>query len=139
MRVSRADRSGAVISSSLPRVENPFHSGEYQSTVLLLNLPLIAFIMLPPFRDQVQPQLPGSLGDRFYAVATVHALIGVITQVLGLYILLDILLVAGTKLLPRRLRFRRFKPWMRFELALWWIVVLAGVGHYAVWYILPAS
>jgi plastocyanin len=106
-----------------------------QSTVLLLNLPLIAFIMVPSFRDQVQPQLPGSLGDRFYAVATVHAVIGVIAQVLGLYILL----VAGTRLLPRRLRFRRYKPWMRTELVLWWIVVLAGVAVYAVWYILPAA
>ena len=101
-----------------------------QSTVLLLNLPLIAFIMLPSFRDQVQPRLPGSLGDRFYAVATVHAAIGVIAQVLGLYILL----VAGTKLIPPRLRFRRYKLWMRTELVLWWIVVLAGIGVYTVWY-----
>ena len=101
-----------------------------QSTVLLLNLPLIAFIMVPSFHDQVQPQLPGSLGDRFYAVATLHAVIGVLAQVLGLYIIL----VAGTNLIPRRLRFRRYKTWMRTELVLWWIVVLAGVGVYAVWY-----
>jgi uncharacterized membrane protein YozB (DUF420 family) len=102
-----------------------------QSAVLLLNLPLIAFIMAPSFRDQVQPKLPGSLGDRFYAVATVHAVIGVLAQVLGLYILL----AAGTTLIPPRLRFRRYKPWMRTELVLWWIVVLVGVGVYAVWYL----
>jgi uncharacterized membrane protein YozB (DUF420 family) len=104
-----------------------------QSTVLLLNLPLIAFIMVPSFRDQVQPQLPGSLGDRFYVVATVHAVIGVLAQVLGLYIIL----VAGTTLIPRGLRFKRYKLWMRIELALWWIVVLAGVGVYSVWYMAP--
>jgi uncharacterized membrane protein YozB (DUF420 family) len=108
-----------------------FRAHKYcQSAVLLLNLPLIAFIMFPSFRDNVQPQLPGSLGDRFYAVATVHAVIGAIAQVLGLYIIL----VAGTKLVPRRLRFRRYKPWMRTELVLWWIVILAGVGVYSVWY-----
>ncbi len=106
-----------------------------QSSILLLNLPLIAFIMFPSFRDQVQPQLPGSLGDRFYAVATAHAVIGVIAQALGLYILL----VAGTKLVPRRLRFGRYKRWMRTELVLWWIVVLVGVGVYSVWYIAPAA
>jgi uncharacterized membrane protein YozB (DUF420 family) len=104
-----------------------------QSTVLLLNLPLIALIMVPSFRDQIEPQLPGSLGDRFYAVTTVHAVIGVLAQVLGLYILL----VAGTTLIPRRLRFERYKRWMRIELALWWTVVLAGVGVYAVWYMAP--
>jgi uncharacterized membrane protein YozB (DUF420 family) len=101
-----------------------------QSTVLLLNLPLIAFIMVPSFRGTVQPHLPGGLGDEFYAVATVHALIGVVAQVLGLYVLL----VAGTSLIPPRLRFRRYKRWMRTELVLWWIVVLAGLGVYVVWY-----
>jgi hypothetical protein len=102
-----------------------------QSSVLLLNLPLIAFIMVPSFHDYVQPALPASLGDRSYAVAILHAMFGVIAQVLGLYILL----VAGTTLIPPRLRFRGYKPWMRTELVLWWIVVLAGVGVYAVWYI----
>jgi plastocyanin len=100
-----------------------------------LNLPLIAFIMFPSFRDQVQPQLPGSLGDRFYAVATIHAVIGLIAQVLGLYILL----VAGTTLVPPRLRFRRYKRWMRTELVLWWIAILAGIGVYYVWYLAPAA
>jgi plastocyanin len=106
-----------------------------QSTVLLLNLPLIAFIMLPSFRTQVEPQLPGSLGNTFYAVATIHAAIGAIAQVLGLYIIL----VAGTNLVPRRLRFRHFKPWMRTELVLWWTVILAGIGVYSVWYMTPAA
>ena len=106
-----------------------------QSSVLLLNLPLIAFIMFPSFRQQVQPQLPGSLGDSYYAVATLHAVAGTVAQLLGLYILL----VAGTKLLPRRLRFRRFKVWMRTELAVWWAVVFLGIGLYYVWYMAPTA
>ena len=31
------------------------------------------------------------------------------------------------------------RPWMRTELALWWVVVLIGVSTYYVWYLKPAS
>jgi plastocyanin len=55
--------------------------------------------------------------------------------VLGIYIVL----VAATKLLPRALRFKRYKPWMRFELGLWWVVILIGVSTYYVWYLRPAN
>lgn len=106
-----------------------------QSSVLLLNLPLIALIMFPSFHQQVQPQLPGGLGDSYYAVATVHTVIGGAAQILGLYIIL----VAGTNLVPRHLRFRRYKLWMRTELALWWVVLLFGIGVYYVWYVSPSN
>jgi hypothetical protein len=105
-----------------------------QSSVLLLNLPLIAFIMFPSYRDLVYPQVPGSLGDSFYWVASVHAVIGATAQLLGLWIIL----IAGLneidyrrglkakkegreapggfdtgKIIPKRFRFRNYKPWMR--------------------------
>jgi uncharacterized membrane protein YozB (DUF420 family) len=102
-----------------------------QSAVVLLNLPLIAFIMLPSFHASVQPGIPGGLGDAFYAVAVIHAAIGAIAEVLGLYIIL----VAGTRLVPQPLRFRHYKRWMRSELVLWWVVVLIGLAVYAVWYV----
>jgi plastocyanin len=105
-----------------------------QSAVMLLNIPLILLIMFPSFHNNVQPGLPGGLGDKYYAVATVHAAIGAVAQLLGLWIVL----VAATKLVPRRFRFRRYKLWMRTELTLWWIVLAIGVGVYAVWYA-PAS
>ena len=52
---------------------------------------------------------------------------------LGLYILA----VAGTGMLPWRFRFARYKPWMRAALALWWLVLLLGVGTYVRWYVVP--
>src|SRR5262249_16577939 len=33
----------------------------------------------------------------------------------------------------------RYKPWMRTELALWWIVILIGISTYYVWYLKPAA
>ncbi len=81
------------------------------------------------------PQLPAGLGDRYYGLATVHAALGAAAELLGIYIVV----VAGTKLLPERLRFKRWKSWMRTELALWWLVLLVGMGTYYVWYIQLAA
>ncbi len=55
---------------------------------------------------------------------------GIAAGLLGLYVVL----AAGTKVLPRRLRFQRWKAWMRAALTLWWMVVITGVWVYHVWY-----
>lgn len=101
-----------------------------QSAVVLLNLIPIAFYMLPVFRRGVAPGLARGFGDPFYAVSSAHAALGVLAELLGLYIILR----AGTNLLPEALRFKNYKKWMRAELALWWLVVALGVGTYFVWY-----
>jgi len=104
-----------------------------QSSVMVLNLAMIFLIMVPSFHKQVEPQVPGGLKDAYYLIPYVHAILGTIAEVLGIYIVL----VAGTKLVPRKLRFKRYKPWMRTALALWWIVVLLGAGTYCAWYLGP--
>jgi len=106
-----------------------------QSSVMLLNLVMIFLIMAPSFHKQVEPQFPGGLKEAYYAIPYVHAVLGTIAELLGLYIVL----VAATKFVPNKLRFKRYKPWMRTELALWWFVVLIGVATYYVWYIAPSS
>lgn len=109
-----------------------FRAHKYvQSSVMLLNLVMIFLIMAPSFHRQVQPQMPAGLREVYYLIPYVHATLGSIAELLGLYIVL----VAATKILPRKLRFKRYKPWMRTELALWWLVVLLGVSTYCVWYI----
>jgi hypothetical protein len=59
--------------------------------------------------------------------------LGVVAEAFGLYIVL----VAGAKVVPQRLRFSNWKTWMRTGLVLWWIAVLSGLGTYYVWYIAP--
>lgn len=102
-----------------------------QSSVILLNLPLIALIMLPSFRSQVEPGIPGSLNVAYYAIASAHAAAGVIAQALGIYVIV----AAGTNLVPSRVRLTNYKVWMRTLLVLWWAVVLLGIGTYFVWYV----
>jgi len=106
-----------------------------QSLVMILNLVMISLIMVPSFHKQVQPQVPGGLKETYYLVAYLHAMLGAIAEVLGLYIVL----VAATKIVPPKLRFKRYKPWMRTELAIWWLVTLFGIGTYFVWYIKGTS
>jgi len=105
-----------------------------QSSVMLLNLVLICLIMLPSFRRQVVPHIPAGLREAYYAIAALHAGLGTIAELLGLYIVLR----AATNLVPARLRFQNYKAWMRTTLGLWWGVVLLGLGTYAIWYLTPA-
>ncbi|MBI3652392.1 MAG: DUF420 domain-containing protein [Acidobacteria bacterium] len=105
-----------------------------QSSVMLLNLLMIFLIMVPSFYKQVQPQIPAGLKDAYYLSAFLHAALGTLAEVLGLYIVL----VAATNLLPAKLKFDRYRPWMLTELTLWWLVILFGLGTYYFWYIRTA-
>jgi len=122
-----------VIGAVLAKQKRYKAHGICQATVLLLNLVMIALVMLPSFRLQVVPAFARVFRKRYYTVATSHGLLGIVAQLLGLYIIL----VASTNIVPQSLRFTRWKLWMRTELILWWVVVLAGVATYYVWYIAP--
>lgn len=102
-----------------------------QSTVVLLNAAIIAVVMIPSFALHVAPKIPHRLGKPYYALATAHAALGSIAEVVGLYILL----AAGTSILPKRFRLTRYKVWMRSTLVLWWVVLLLGWITYARWYL----
>lgn len=105
--------------------------GWIQSLVLILNLVPIGSVMVPSFHRQVFPHVSSGGQDAYYAIPMIHAGVGTCVELLGLYVVL----VAGTNILPQRLRFRNYKLWMRTTLALWWVVVVLGLGVYYVWYV----
>jgi uncharacterized membrane protein YozB (DUF420 family) len=119
----------------LARTKRYSAHGVCQAVVLIVNLPMIALVMWPSLHVRVLPQLSRHIEKRYYAVAMVHGVLGALAEVLGLYILL----AAGTKILPHAWRFQRWKLWMRIELALWWVVLLSGIGTYYIWYAAPRS
>ena len=102
-----------------------------QSVIVLVNLVIIAAVMVPSFRNQVAPKIPLRLGRPYYALATAHAAAGTVAECGGLYLVL----AAGTKLLPAKLRITRYKLWMRLELAAWWATLILGVATYGRWYV----
>src|SRR6266849_148787 len=66
--------------------------GICQTTVLLLNLLMIGLVMWPSFQQQVKPAFSKVLHKWYYQVATMHAVLGIAAELLGLYITI----VAGT-------------------------------------------
>ncbi len=101
-----------------------------QSSVVILNLGVVVWFMAPSFRGGVLPGIPAHLGRSYYWMATGHGVLGVMAEVLGVYILL----AAGTNILPKQLRLVRYKFWMRTGLVLWWLVLLFGIATYFRWY-----
>lgn len=101
-----------------------------QSTVLFINATAIAWLMWPSFRHTVLPRLPRGWHRAYYLWPIVHGTIGAFAEALGIYIVV----ATATNLLPARLKFHRWRFWMRFELVLWWLVLLSGLGTYLYWY-----
>jgi uncharacterized membrane protein YozB (DUF420 family) len=123
---------GALVTGGLLAKQRRYTAhGICQTSVLLLNLLTIGLVMWPSFHRQVVPVFPRVFRRRYYTVATVHGVLGMAAEHLGLYIVV----VASTNILPQWLCFKRWKLWMRAELMLWSIVLLSGVGTYYAWYI----
>ena len=122
---------GLLIGAVLARLQRFRLHAWCQSVIVLLNLIVIVLVMIPSFRDHVIPKIPAKLGKAYYAVATAHAALGSVAEIGGLYILLS----AGTKILPQKLRITEYKLWMRSVLALWWLVLLLGLATYTRWYV----
>ena len=102
-----------------------------QSTIVLLNLAVVAAMMIPSFQVHVIPKIPAKLGKTYYALSTVHAALGTVTELTALYIFVS----AGTNVLPEKVRITRYKVWMRSVLVLWWAVLLLGFATYIRWYL----
>jgi uncharacterized membrane protein YozB (DUF420 family) len=104
-----------------------------QSVVVLLNPVAILLGMVPSFRRSFAPPTPAVFRHSYYALAAGHAVLGALAELFALYILA----VAGTNILPKRLRFNRYGRWMRAALVLWWVALLFGLATYVRWYVVP--
>ena len=122
---------GLLVGAYLARKQKFREHAWCQSVAVLLNLVLVAVTMVPSFHKQVSPKIPVKLRKSYVALATAHGALGGIVEPVALYILL----AAGTKLLPKRLRIQRYKLWMRIVLVAWWLVLLLGAATYVRWYV----
>jgi uncharacterized membrane protein YozB (DUF420 family) len=122
-----------LVGALLARQKRYRAHGICQTTVLISNLLMIGLVMGPSFQQQVKPALATALHKWYFAGATLHGLLGITAELLGLYVVI----VAGTNVLPDWLRFTNWKRWMRAELILWSMVLLTGIGTYYTWYIAP--
>ncbi len=100
-----------------------------QTAAVCLNaIPVLAW-MIRSFVRYIVPEIPARLGQRTYAVTTVHALVGALGLILGVFVALR-----GNELVPARLRFSNYKLFMRSSYALYMLATLTGVIVYVVAY-----
>jgi uncharacterized membrane protein YozB (DUF420 family) len=100
-----------------------------QTTAASLNAIFVLWMMILPFKNTVAPNIPAKLSQSFYAVASLHGLIGFTALTFGLFVTLR-----GNKLVPKALRFNNYKLFMRIAYSLYMLATLLGVGVYLVWY-----
>ena len=101
-----------------------------QTSAASLSAILVLWMMVLPFRDFVLPGIPEQVGERFYAVTILHALLGAVALPFGLFVVLR-----GNELVPRRLKFTNYKPYMRLAYTLYILTILLGVWVYFAWFV----
>jgi uncharacterized membrane protein YozB (DUF420 family) len=102
----------------------------FQSSAAALNLILVLWLMVLPYRDFILPGVPGRLSERFYAVTTLHGIVGSLALVFGVFVALR-----GNELVPRPLKFNNYKRYMRISYALYLIATLLGIWVYFTWFV----
>lgn len=109
------------------------HHANVQTTMVLVNLLLILFVMATSFYNFVI--LGGTTGGAVAQSMIVHAFLGLVAELSGIYLILRM----RTKVIPPNLRIKNFKRLMQFTLALWTVVVLLGLAIYYLRYIAPRA
>ncbi len=95
-----------------------------------LNAIVVLSPMISSFIIFILPGVPGKLLEGSYGVTTIHALVGMIGLVLGVFVVLR-----GNELVPKGLRFTNYKLFMRMSYLLYMAATLIGVIVYLVVYV----
>jgi len=93
-----------------------------QTVAASINTSVVLGVMIKSFVVHILPGIPGKLLDGDYGVTTVHAMVGTIGLVLGVFVVLR-----GNELVPRGLRFKNYKLYMRASYAFYMLATFIGV------------
>ena len=103
----------------------------FQTGAATLNAILVLWLMVLPFRDFVAPpDNPAGLPLSAIATTRIHAAVGTLALVFGLFVTLR-----ANKLMPRFLRFNNYKAFMRVAYALYMLATLIGLFVYITWFV----
>jgi uncharacterized membrane protein YozB (DUF420 family) len=96
-----------------------------QTLAACLNTIAVLAVMVRSFVVHIFPGIPGKLLEGDYGVTTVHAIVGAIALLLGIFVVLR-----GNKLVPKGLRFKNYKLFMRTSYTLYMVATLIGLIVY---------
>lgn len=96
-----------------------------QTVAACLNAVVVLAVMIYSFVVHILPGIPAKLLEGSYGVTTLHAFVGMIGLVLGIFVVLR-----ANELVPQGLRFKKYKPFMRTSYALYMLATFIGVIVY---------
>jgi uncharacterized membrane protein YozB (DUF420 family) len=105
-----------------------------QTAAACLNALVVLLVMIWSFVTYILPGIPGKLLTGTYGITTVHAFVGAIGLLFGLFVVLR-----ANGLMPKPLRFKNYKLFMRIAYSLYMFATLIGVIVYLAVYVGPAA
>jgi uncharacterized membrane protein YozB (DUF420 family) len=102
-----------------------------QTTAVILNSILVLWLMVLPFRDFVVRDQGGPRQTFFYVITIIHAAIGAVAFLLGVFITLR-----ANGLMLKPFRFSNYKLFMRTAYVLYLLAILAGIFVYITWFVI---
>ncbi len=102
-----------------------------QTTAASLNAVVVLVSMVPSYIIHILPGIPSKLLTGDYAVVTVHAIVGAIGLLFGIFVVLQ-----GNNLVPREIRIKKYKPYMRWAYSLYMLATLGGIIVYVLAFVL---
>lgn len=100
--------------------------GVCQASAFVVAVVATVVWMVPSLREIYAPSIVRGVVNRENLVVVAHSALGSLTLLLAAYVIL----VAGTPMIPARLRFQNYRRWMRILLGLWWVTIMLGVVLY---------
>ena len=101
-----------------------------QTVAVSVNAIVVLGAMIRPFVIYILPGIPNKLFEGSYGITTAHALLGMAAALFGVFIVLR-----GNNLVPKGLRFKDYRLFMRISYALYMLATLMGIVVYVVVFI----
>ncbi len=102
-----------------------------QTSAASINALAVLAIMVGSFWGFVLPTLATRISQPVTLITTIHAAIGALTFLLGVFVVLR-----ANKLVPHALRFKNYKLFMRTSYSLYMLTTFIGIAVYLVTYVL---
>lgn len=101
-----------------------------QTSSVVLNVVLVIWLMILPYRDFVAPGIPQQLNEPFFLITTLHGFVGFFAFVLGIFIVLR-----ANGLMINALKFNNYKLFMRTSYGLYMLTIFLGLLVYYFWFV----
>jgi uncharacterized membrane protein YozB (DUF420 family) len=102
-----------------------------QTVTATINAIVVLGVMVNSYVTHILPGIPAKLLEGDYGVTTIHAVIGTIGLLLGIFVVLR-----GNNLVPKALRFKNYKLFMRTAYAIYMLATFLGVFVYILAFVL---